>query len=64
MYDANVCTGLVESSYSKVRLGHYMMGDLLPGLKRVSCCPSDRPRKSNMGAQQVMGWHMHQSLPV
>jgi len=39
----------------RLGLGHYMMGGLLPGLKRVSCYPSDRPRKGNMGTQQVMG---------
>jgi len=48
----------------RLGLGHYMMGGFLPGLKRVSCYPSDRPRKGNMGAQQVMIWHVHQSLSV
>ena len=36
----------------------------IKSLKRVSCCASDRPREGNKGAQQVIGWHMDQSLPV
>ena len=35
----------------RIGLGHYMMGDFLPRLKRVSCCPSDHPYEGNMGAQ-------------
>ena len=35
----------------RIGLGHYMMGGFLPGLKSVSCCPSDHPREGNIGAQ-------------
>jgi len=33
-------------------------------LKRVSCCPSDHPREGNMGAQQIVVWHIYHSLTV
>jgi len=32
--------------------------------KRVSCCPSDHPRKGDMGAQQALRRYTYQPLPV
>jgi hypothetical protein len=49
--DVNVCTCALGAYTLRIGLGHYMMGGFLPGLKGVSCCPSDHPHEGNMGAQ-------------